>query len=215
MSSFLDELRNDHRDFDSGKLTDFFPETPFELFEIWFNDAIKNEEKEPNALVLSTCDINSLQPSSRVVYLKEMVDSQFIFYTNYSSQKGRELEFNPNASMLFFWPGLQRQVRIDGEVKKVNNEISDAYFASRPRKSQLGAWASLQSERLEERNILEKRFAELEKEFTSLVPRPKHWGGYALSPQSVEFWQGRPSRLHDRIVYEKQNSSWEIYRKNP
>ncbi|MFM7667999.1 MAG: pyridoxamine 5'-phosphate oxidase [Bacteroidota bacterium] len=215
MGSFLDELRNDHRDFDSGKLTDFFPETPFELFEIWFNDAVKNEEKEPNALVLSTCDIDSLQPSSRVVYLKEMVENQFIFYTNYSSQKGRELEQNPRASMLFFWPGLQRQVRIDGEVNKIKNELSDAYFASRPRESQLGAWASLQSERLEERVILEQRFAELEKQFTSEVPRPEHWGGYALSPRLVEFWQGRPSRLHDRIVYEKQNSSWEIYRKNP
>ncbi|MFM8242140.1 MAG: pyridoxamine 5'-phosphate oxidase [Crocinitomicaceae bacterium] len=215
MSSFLDELRNDHRDFDSGKLTDFFPETPFELFEIWFNDAVKNEEKEPNALVLSTCDIDSLQPSSRVVYLKELVNNQFVFYTNYSSQKGRELELNANASMLFFWPGLQRQVRIDGEVNKIKNELSDAYFASRPRESQLGAWASLQSERLEERVILEQRFAELEKQFTSEVPRPEHWGGYALSPRLVEFWQGRPSRLHDRIVYEKQNSSWEIYRKNP
>jgi len=215
MSSFLDELRNDHRDFDSGKLTDFFPETPFELFEIWFNDAVKNEEKEPNALVLSTCDIDSLQPSSRVVYLKEMVENQFVFYTNYSSQKGRELEQNPRATMLFFWPGLQRQVRIDGEVNKIKNELSDAYFASRPRESQLGAWASLQSERLEERVILEQRFAELEKQFTSEVPRPEHWGGYALSPLLVEFWQGRPSRLHDRIVYEKQNSSWEIYRKNP
>ena len=215
MSSFLDELRNDHRDFDSGKLTDFFPETPFELFEIWFNDAVKNEEKEPNALVLSTCDIDSLQPSSRVVYLKEMVENQFVFYTNYSSQKGRELEQNPRATMLFFWPGLQRQVRIDGEVNKIKNELSDAYFASRPRESQLGAWASLQSERLEERVILEQRFAELEKQFTSEVPRPEHWGGYALSPRLVEFWQGRPSRLHDRIVYEKQNSSWEIYRKNP
>lgn len=215
MSSFLDELRNDHRDFDSGKLTDFFPETPFELFEIWFNDAVKNEEKEPNALVLSTCDIDSLQPSSRVVYLKEMVENQFVFYSNYSSQKGRELEQNPRASMLFFWPGLQRQVRIDGEVNKLKNELSDAYFASRPRESQLGAWASLQSERLEERVILEQRFAELEKQFTSEVPRPEHWGGYVLSPRLVEFWQGRPSRLHDRIVYEKQNSSWEIYRKNP
>ena len=215
MSSFLDELRNDHRDFDSGKLTDFFPENPFELFELWFNDAIKNEEKEPNALVLSTCDINSLQPSSRVVYLKELVDCQFIFYTNYSSQKGRELAQNPKASMLFFWPGLQRQVRIEGEVQKVHTDISNAYFASRPRESQLGAWASLQSEILEERLILEQRFAELEKEFDAEVPRPNHWGGYALMPRLVEFWQGRPSRLHDRIVYEKQNSSWGIYRKNP
>jgi pyridoxamine 5'-phosphate oxidase len=215
MSNFLDELRNDHKDFDAGKLTDFFPETPFELFELWFNDAIKNQEKEPNALVISTCDVQTWQPSSRVVYLKELVDNQFVFYTNYASQKGRELEQNPNASMLFFWPGLQRQIRIDGIVDKVSTELSDAYFASRPRESQLGAWASKQSDILEERIHLETRFIELEDQFSSLVPRPDHWGGYALTPKLIEFWQGRPSRLHDRIVYEKRDSSWEIYRKNP
>lgn len=215
MSNFLDELRNDHRDFDSGKLTDFFPQSPFELFELWFNEAIKNQEKEPNAMVLSTCDIKTYQPSSRVVYLKELLDNQFIFYTNYSSQKGKEIDLNSRASVLFFWPGLQRQVRIDGNVKKVSSEISDAYFTSRPRASQLGAWASHQSDKLEQRIILEQRFAELEKQFTHDIPRPENWGGYGLQPFIFEFWQGRPSRLHDRIVYEKQNSSWEIYRKNP
>lgn len=215
MSNFLDELRNDHKDFDNGKLTDFFPPTPYELFEHWFNEAIRNEEKEPNALVLSTCDLTTLKPSSRVVYLKELVDNQFVFYTNYQSQKGRELDQNPQASMLFFWPGLQRQVRIDGDVTQVKSEISDAYFNSRPRESQLGAWASKQSDSLEDRTVLENRFYELDKQFPNEVPRPAHWGGFALSPQVVEFWQGRPSRLHDRIVYEKQNSSWGIYRKNP
>lgn len=215
MSNFLNELRNDHKDFDSGKLTDFFPETPFELFELWFNDAIKNQEKEPNALVLSTCDMANFQPSSRVVYLKELVENQFVFYTNYLSQKGRELEQNPQASMLFFWPGLQRQVRIEGQVQKVQSEISDSYFSSRPRESQLGAWASMQSEILEERVNLEQRFADLDKQFTSEVPRPEHWGGYALMPKLIEFWQGRPSRLHDRIVYEKNEDSWKIFRKNP
>jgi pyridoxamine 5'-phosphate oxidase len=143
------------------------------------------------------------------------VDNQFVFYTNYASQKGRELEQNPKASMLFFWPGLQRQIRIDGMVNKVSTELSDAYFASRPRDSQLGAWASKQSDILEERIHLETRFIELEDQFSVLVPRPDHWGGYALTPQLIEFWQGRPSRLHDRIVYEKRDSSWEIYRKNP
>jgi pyridoxamine 5'-phosphate oxidase len=215
MGSFLDEFRNDHKDFDSGKLTDFFPETPFELFEIWFNEAIKNEEKEPNALVLSTCNQNTLQPSSRIVYLKEIVENQFVFYTNYLSQKGRELVSNPNASMLFFWPGLQRQVRIEGQVSKIASQLSDAYFASRPRESQLGAWASAQSELLEDRSALESKFIEFESQFNDVIPRPKHWGGYGLVPNIIEFWQGRPSRLHDRIVYEKVYVSWKMYRKNP
>jgi pyridoxamine 5'-phosphate oxidase len=215
MSNFLDEFRNDHKDFDSGNLTEFFPETPFELFEIWFNEAIKNDEKEPNAFVLSTVDKNHFQPSSRIVYLKELIDNQFIFYTNYQSQKGIELEACPNASMLFFWPGLHRQLRIEGVVSKVSSKTSDSYFASRPRESQIGAWASLQSEPLENRSDLEKRVLEIEKKFSNDIPRPPHWGGYALKPVIIEFWQGRPSRLHDRIVYEWKDENWSIFRKNP
>ncbi len=215
MSNFLDEFRNDHKDFDSGNLTEFFPETPFELFEIWFNEAIKNDEKEPNAFVLSTVDKNHFQPSSRIVYLKELIDNQFIFYTNYQSQKGIELEACPNASMLFFWPGLHRQLRIEGVVSKVSSKTSDSYFASRPRVSQIGAWASLQSEPLENRSDLEKRVLEIEKKFSNDIPRPPHWGGYALKPVIIEFWQGRPSRLHDRIVYEWKDENWSIFRKNP
>ncbi|MFM7472531.1 MAG: pyridoxamine 5'-phosphate oxidase, partial [Crocinitomicaceae bacterium] len=137
------------------------------------------------------------------------------FYTNYASQKGEELSLNPIASMLFFWPKLQRQVRITGSVSKISEEDSDAYFASRPRESQLGAWASYQSEILADRNELFSRIANLEQQFKDTVPRPSHWGGYALKPSEIEFWQGQPSRLHDRLVYIKTSDSWKVQRKNP
>ena len=138
-----------------------------------------------------------------------------MFFTNYLSQKGSELAENPKASLLFFWPGLQRQVRIEGSVSKVSKEESDTYFASRPRESQLGAWASHQSEILEDRNELIQRLEELNARFPSQVPRPAHWGGYGLNPQLFEFWQGRPSRLHDRLVFHKMDEDWTTFRKNP
>jgi len=215
MSEFLENLRNDHQDFDSGNLSDYFPENPLELFELWFKQALEQKELETNALVLSTVDSNSLKPSSRVVYLKELIEEKFIFYTNYSSQKGKELASNYNASMLFFWPGQQRQIRIEGTVSMIDSSISDAYFASRPRESQIGAWSSFQSDKLTERIELENRFIELSESFGAEIPRPPHWGGYALKPKLIEFWQGRPSRLHDRIVYEISENDWVIYRKNP
>jgi pyridoxamine 5'-phosphate oxidase len=215
MSEFLENLRNDHQDFDSGNLLDYFPENPLELFELWFKDALEHKEPETNALVLSTIDITENKPSSRIVYLKELINSEFVFYTNYYSQKGKELAQNANACMLFFWPGLQRQIRIEGLVTMIDEAISDAYFASRPRESQIGAWSSYQSDKLSERIELENRFIELSESFGGEIPRPPHWGGYALKPNLIEFWQGRPSRLHDRIVYEISENDWVIYRKNP
>ncbi len=215
MSSFFQDLRNDHRDFDRGNLLDYFPENPLLLFELWFKEAIDHNELESNAFVLSTVDSSTHQPSARIVYLKELLDQEFVFYTNYSSQKGKELEKNPFASILFFWPGLQRQVRIEGIVSKVEESISDAYFESRPRESQIGAWASFQSEILSERKELENRFIEMSDSFVGKIKRPPHWGGYAVKPTLIEFWQGRPSRLHDRIIYEKSEKNWSIYRKNP
>jgi pyridoxamine 5'-phosphate oxidase len=213
MSEELKKLRDDHKDFSNDRLIEPTV-TPFELFSTWFDEAVKNNELESNALCLSTVSSSGI-PSSRIVYLKELVEESFVFYTNYASQKGEELALNPIASMLFFWPKLQRQVRITGSVSKISEENSDAYFASRPRESQLGAWASYQSEILADRNELFSRITNLEQQFKDSVPRPPHWGGYALMPSELEFWQGQPSRLHDRLVYIKTSDSWKVQRKNP
>lgn len=214
MEDFLEQMRNDHKDFDHGSLEGNFGSQPFELFSTWFSEAIETKQVEPNAFVLSTVN-TTLQTSSRILYLKEVLDSQFVFYTNYNSHKGTDLMHNNTASMLFFWPNLQRQVRIEGSCSKVPSAVSDAYFATRPRASQIGAWASNQSEKLEDRSELEQRVEAFALQFPTEVPRPPHWGGYALLPTKVEFWQGRPSRLHDRIVFEQNADQWEIYRMNP
>lgn len=214
MEDFLAQMMNDHRDFDYGKLEGFFGETPFDLFSKWYREAFESGQLEPNAFVLSTVDIEN-RPSSRILYLKAMSENNFVFFTNYSSHKGVDIEKNNNASMLFFWPGKERQIRIEGEVMKISEDESDAYFESRPRSSQIGAWASHQSQLLIERDDLENRVREYAAKFEDKVPRPPHWGGYMLKPRLIEFWQGRPSRLHDRIIFELEGDSWKVYRKNP
>ncbi len=215
MSEWIKKLRDSHADFDKGGLIESLGNDPFNGFSLWFDEAVSNNEVEANACVISTLELVTYQPSSRIVYLKELKNQQFIFYTNYESQKGKELLVNPNASMLFFWPGLQRQVRIEGFVEKLSSEESDIYFASRPRESQLGAWASNQSAVLNDRNELISRLEELDEKYPDQVPRPPHWGGYALSPKLIEFWQGLPSRLHDRLIYQKNDDNWSTFRKNP
>ena len=215
MSEWINKLRHSHADFDKGGLIDSLGTNPFDGFSMWFDEAMVNKEVEVNACVLSTVDNTTFQPTSRTVYLKELNKGLFVFYTNYKSQKGKELLENPKAALLFFWPGLQRQVRIEGIVEKVSVEESDTYFASRPRESQLGAWASYQSEILRDRNELIIRLEELEVTYPNHVPRPPHWGGYALSPELVEFWQGLPSRLHDRLIFQKTGENWSTFRKNP
>ena len=213
--NWIQKLRDSHKDFDKGELAANFGENPFDEFIKWFDEASIKKELEPNACSVSTVSPDSLEVSSRIVYLKELKDFKFIFYTNYSSQKGFDLEKNPKAALLFFWPGLERQIRIQGFVEKVSDLESDTYFESRPRESQLSAWASHQSEKLSNREELVLRLEALNTKYPEKVPRPPHWGGYALSPNLIEFWQGRPSRLHDRCCFELIDNKWINYRKNP
>jgi len=187
---------------------------PFEQFKIWFEEAVGAEMLEPNALVLSTVGKN-MKPSSRVLLLKNVDERGFIFYTNYESRKGREIEENPNASILFYWDKLEKQVRIEGILEKITSEESYTYFQTRPYSSRLGAWASKQSEVLKSRFTLMRKVAELMIKYKNDVPLPPFWGGYRLIPDAFEFWQGRASRLHDRIKYSKNTTSWKIERLSP
>lgn len=182
---------------------------PIDQFNIWFQEALASKVIEINAMTLSTIGEDGF-PNGRIVLLKE-VDSGFVFFTNYQSQKGRELAKNPVASLTFFWPELERQVRIKGEIEKVSSKLSDEYFFSRPKGSQIGAWTSPQSQKLKSKEELEQRLIEMEQKFENTpISRPLHWGGYRLIPSYVEFWQGRPSRLHDRVCYEEKNGAWEL-----
>lgn len=189
-------------------------ESPFRQFKIWFEKVVEAEIVEPNAMTLATADKNGL-PSARVVLLKEFDETGFTFFTNYLSRKGKDLSENPNAAILFWWKEFERQVRIEGKIEKLNKQESEKYFNVRPLKSRYGALASNQSEVVESREVLEKRFADLEKQFNDNPPMPENWGGYKLIPNKFEFWQGRESRLHDRIVYEKTTIDWKFYRLQP
>ena len=196
--------------------TDVLPDA-VRQFRAWLDEAIAARLDEPTALTLSTVSAQG-QPSSRVVLLKGLPDDAgFLFYTNYNSRKGQELATQPLAALNFFWPGLERQVRVEGRVEKAPEPLSTEYFQSRPRSSQLGAWASPQSQVIGSREELEAREQAVEAEFAGQdpLPRPPHWGGYLLRPTLVEFWQGRPSRLHDRIVYKLENGTWKRARLAP
>ena len=188
---------------------------PIQQFKLWLDESLKAMLPEPNAMTLSTVD-SEQKPHSRIVLLKGIEKNGFIFYTNYKSDKGRDIESNPNVSICFLWKELERQVRIEGIAKKISSEASEEYFVSRPVKSQIGAVASEQSSVIENRAILEEKFEALTKLYsTGHVPMPDHWGGYIVEPTSIEFWQGRRSRLHDRIKYEKEKKNWIINRLAP
>ena len=187
---------------------------PIAQFEKWLNEAIRSQVNEPTAVNVATVDVNG-RPSSRMVLLKEVNPQGFVFFTNYHSRKGRALEANPYAALTFFWPELERQVRIEGRVQKLDEAASDEYFESRPYTSRIGAWASEQSEVIENQAVLVKRAAVIGLKHPLHVPRPPHWGGYLVIPDCIEFWQGRPSRLHDRIRYRLYEGNWIKERLSP
>jgi pyridoxamine 5'-phosphate oxidase len=194
--------------------TDMNPD-PIVQFNEWFERAIGADLHEPNAMTLATATEDG-RPSARTVLLKGYDGRGFVFYTNYEGRKAGELEANPACALLFYWGELERQIRIEGKASRLSDEESDAYFASRPRGSRLGAWASEQSRPVENRSVLEERVRELEAGYEGReIPRPPFWGGYRVEPDSIEFWQGRENRLHDRLVYHREDGAWSIERLQP
>ena len=191
---------------------------PIRQFQAWFDDALRLGLPMADAMTVATASSEG-RPSARMILLKGVDDSGFVFYTNYRSRKARELDSNPFAALVFYWEPLERQIRVEGRVSRTSAVESDNYFQTRPRDSQLGALASPQSDVIESRDVLEKRFQELEEEFadpSKVIERPAHWGGYRLIPDRIEFWKGRPGRLHDRLLYElQQDGSWRVSRLAP
>jgi pyridoxamine 5'-phosphate oxidase len=189
---------------------------PVKQFQQWWNEALQSNVEEPNAMTLAT-STPSGKPSARIVLLKEIKDNGFVYFSNYDSRKGKEINDNPFVSLVFFWKELERQIRIEGEAEKISSAESDEYFLSRPLESRIGAWCSPQSEIIKNREVLEKNVHDYTQKFLSQnIPRPPHWGGYIVKPNLVEFWQGRPGRLHDRILYTiNEKAAWKIERLAP
>lgn len=202
----LAELRKNYTQ--GGLLESDAGEEPFALFRRWFSTALEADLPEPNAMTLATVGPDG-KPSARIVLLKALDDRGFTFFTNYTSRKGREMDGNPGVALVFLWHELERQVRVEGRAERVTDAESDEYYRVRPLGSRLGAWASPQSEAIPNREFLEQQHAEFLAKFPDgEVPRPPHWGGYRVLPEVIEFWQGRPNRLHDRIRFRKMGTNW-------
>lgn len=213
VSKALADLRRDYSLKDLSKAS--VAPDPFEQFSVWMDEALNSEIIEANAMTVSTVGSDG-KPSARVVLLKVFDERGFVFFTNYDSKKAVDLSTNPNTVLHFFWPQLERQLAIYGRAEKNSREESESYFHSRPLQSRLGAWASKQSSVLKSRAELEERFAELGREFANgEIPAPPFWGGFRVVPEKFEFWQGRASRLHDRICYALKDGDWEIFRVSP
>lgn len=213
--SYMNQIRRDFADRPLNE--DSVNKDPFKQYAIWFEEAVNSQILDPYAICLSTASKEG-KPSSRIVYMRDIIDNGFVFYTNYNSHKGHELAENPFAALNMHWAELERQIRIEGRVEKVAPDVSDEYFKNRPFESKVGAWASDQSDTLKTREELEEKVKQLTEKYKNKeVPRPPHWGGYVCKPTRIEFWQGRPSRLHDRIVYilDEQTGEWKIERLSP
>ena len=211
-----DKIKHLRQEYSLATLTeDKIQADPVTQFQKWFEDALQAELPEPHAMTVSTVSQSS-RPSSRIVLLRNFDADGFLFYTNYKSKKSGEGEQNPFVALNFFWQQIERQVRIEGKMEKITAQESDDYFASRPRESQIGAWASAQSQVISSRTELEEQVKIVTEKFeNSEIPRPPHWGGLRVIPDYFEFWQGRPGRLHDRITYRMENGVWQISRLNP
>lgn len=204
------------KDYMKGSLNESeVSDKPLLQFEKWFSEAVNSEVNEPNAMSLATAVDG--RPSLRIVLLKGFDENGLVFFTNYESKKSREIEANPHVALTFFWPELERQVRVEGRASRISEADSDEYYQSRDRMSRIGAWASPQSSTISDRDYLEKRVDEMLNRFgeEGHIPKPEHWGGFVVKPYFYEFWQGRPSRLHDRIVYEWTDEKWKISRLAP